>query len=286
MSVSNSRLVCVAEVNLMLLAFFVQVKNLFYETSSPFSSSDDIGGCSSGEARDRPSSQAASSSAQSGRSSHRPGSHYSLACCLSRRNSWAAAGKGKQPPTQVRPSGSKWFPPHEDLAHPTQCRGTNQNTRPSEDYSSCRHLPVWSRIICHTPAAVSSVLLGTLVIVLQPAWRMWDVMEGKTIATSFAQIIWGLLYVRASIVCSVSVKQQPAWGGKRAGGWNPGEWEEGEELKTRLAMLGKCFCDPTMRFKTGWKWSPRLPAPSPLLLRLWKSYSEDFKGRFLERHHV
>lgn len=107
----------------------------------------------------------------------------------------------------LAPRERHWFPPQEDLAHPTQHGGRNQNTHPLDGWSSSHHLPVWSRIIFQTPAAASSVLMGTLVIVLQTAWRMWDVAEGKTIATSFAQIIWGLLYVRASTMRSVFVKQ-------------------------------------------------------------------------------
>lgn len=73
---------------------------------------------------------------------------------------------------------------------------------------------------------------------------------------------------------SVFVKQEPALGEKGAGEvWGrkeSGEEGEGEEEKSRLATLGKCFCDHTMRFKTGWKWSPPLTrslAASPLSLK-------------------
>lgn len=70
----------------------------------------------------------------------------------------------------------------------------------------------------------------------------------------------------------VSIECQPALG-RGKGGWGKekGEGEEGEEEgKARLAMLGKCFCDHTKRFKTGWKWSPPLArslAASPLSLK-------------------
>lgn len=94
----------------------------------------------------------------------------------------------------LAPRRQPWFPPQEDLAHPTRRGGGNQNTHPLDGWSSSHHLPVWSGIICQTPAAACSVLLGTLVIVLQPAWRMWDVVERKTIATLLAQIIWGLFF--------------------------------------------------------------------------------------------
>lgn len=107
----------------------------------------------------------------------------------------------------LAPRGQCWFPPQGDLAHPTPCGGRKQNTYLLDGWSSSHHLPIRSRVSCQTQAAVSSVLLGTLVIVLQTAWKMWDVAEGKMIATSFAQIIWGLLYMKASTVHGVSVKQ-------------------------------------------------------------------------------
>lgn len=103
--------------------------------------------------------------------------------------------------------GPCWFAPVEDLAHPARLAEATQNTRPSDCWSSSHHLPVWSGIICQTPAAASAFLMGTLVIMLQPAWRMWDVAEVKMITIAFAQIICGLLCARASIMCGVSVKQ-------------------------------------------------------------------------------
>lgn len=61
-------------------------------------------------------------------------------------------------------------------------------------------------------------------------------------------------------------------------GKEKGGKKEEEEKKARWQCWGKCFCGHTMRFKTGWKWSPRSPSPSPLLPHLWKSYSGGFQG--------
>lgn len=164
-----------------------------------------------------------------------------------------------------------WFPLQDDLAPAIQCVGRNQTTQTLAHCSSTHHLLVWSRIICQTPAVVSSALLGTLVIVLQPAWRMWDFVEGKAIATSFAQS--EDFFMQKPLSCAMCPWDKPSktvLEGKRWGsaGRKGEEKGEEEEVKRRLTMLGKCFCDHTMRFKIGWKWSPPSLAPLPHLLSL------------------
>lgn len=161
-------------------------------------------------------------------------SHCSSVQCLSGWTWPAAAGEEKWPSAEVKAPGCRGtvtISSSRGFSPPCPAHRGTPNTRPFDCWSSSHHLPVWNGIICQTPAAASSFLMGTLVIMLQPAWRMWDVAEVKMITIAFAQIICGLLYARASIMCSVSVKQSPASGEKKGG-------KEGEGGKKHTSNAG------------------------------------------------
>lgn len=145
-----------------------------------------------------------------GKSSHHPGVVTALPG-VSRANTHKQR-LGRENNLQQRwdpltPRRWHWFWLQEYLAHPTQHGGKKPKHTSLGWLELKSPLPVWSRIICQTPAAVRSVLLGTLVIVLQPALRMWGVEAGRMIAALFMKIIWGVIYGRASTMHGVSVKQ-------------------------------------------------------------------------------
>lgn len=54
----------------------------------------------------------------------------SLSCCLTLKHT-SSSWEGKMTSRTGETFWLQGFPPQEDLAHPTQCRGTNQNRRTS-----------------------------------------------------------------------------------------------------------------------------------------------------------
>lgn len=138
---------------------------------------------------------------------------------------------------------------------------------PLDGWSSSHHLPVWSRVICQTPAAVSlSSWAHTCYCVtaclknVGCCRRENDCSRvcANNLRTSACESLYHARYVHKTIA---SVRRGKRGAGKKG----EGEGEE-EAIKSRLAMLGKCFCDHTVRFKTVWKWSPHSVAPSSRLL--------------------
>lgn len=182
---------------------------------------------------------------------------------------------------------------HPKRIWPTLPRSTEgeTNTHPLDGWSSSHHLPVWSRIICQTPAAAGSVLLGTLVSVLQPAWRMWDVVARKTTATLLAQIIWGLFSLPPceSLCHARCVKRQPALGREKGGGGKKKEREKKEKKREKPGW--QCWGSAFVTTQRDLRPDGSGPPPARSLPCRVSSVSErvtqeDFKGRFLERHHV
>lgn len=215
-----------------------------------------------------------------GRSSHHPGSRDSLAWCLSCWNTQAAAGKGKWPPAEVRPSGSKgtvlisttggFGPPDPvwrdkqkhtslgglELKSPFACLEQDNLS----DTSCCELCPLGHTCYCVTAC-------------LKNVGRRAREKDCNPICTNNPRtsLCKSFYHARCVHKAIASDTREKAGGGT-------GDRGEGEEEKSRLAMLGKCFCDHTMRFKNGWKCSPRSPAPSLHLPCLWKSYSGGFQG--------
>lgn len=204
------------------------------------------------------------------------GCGLSLAWCFSHWNAQAACGKGKWPPARIWPSGSK-----ETTLIPTP-RGFGppypaQRVKPK--HTSLGWLELKPPFACLELDNLSDTSCCTLCPLGHTCYCVTACLKnvgccGKENDCNLA--CWNNLraffFPPCESLCHAWCVHQPALGREKGEGERKGEGEEGEEEgKARLAMLGKCFCDHTKRFKTGWKWSPppltRSLAASPLSLK-------------------